>query len=374
MGPPPAISTRGAAAIMRSVDHAARRQRLSERFDELGVEAVLVTRIVNVRYLTGFTGTNGQIVVTREGGTFFTDSRYQEQSRREVPELPTEIYDREFHRRVGEVCRAGGLRRLGFEATGLTYRGWRRLEAEDGVVLLAVEDAVERFRWVKDPDELRLIERAQGITDEAFDRVTGKLVEGITERQVAFELELAMRQLGAERIAFDSIVAFGEQAAEPHHRPADRPLRRGDVVKLDFGAIVDGYHSDMTRTVAFGEPDHRIREVHQVVLRAHLAGVEAVRAGASGGEADGAARGVVQEAGFGDRFGHGLGHGVGLEIHEGPSLRREGEDVLPAGAVVTVEPGVYLPGVGGVRIEDLVVVEPDGCRPLPEAPKELVVL
>jgi Xaa-Pro aminopeptidase len=183
-----------------------------------------------------------------------------------------------------------------------------------------------------------------------------------------------MRQLGAERIAFDSIVAFGEQAAEPHHRPADRPLRRGDVVKLDFGALVDGYHSDMTRTVAFGEPDHRIREVHEVVLRAHLAGIEAVRAGATGGQADRAARGVVQEAGFGDRFGHGLGHGVGLEIHEGPSLRREGEDVLPAGAVVTVEPGVYLPGVGGVRIEDMVVVEPDGCRPLPEAPKELAVL
>jgi Xaa-Pro aminopeptidase len=356
------------------MDHAARRRRLGGRFDELGVEALLVTRIVNVRYLTGFTGTNGQIVVTREGGTFFTDSRYREQCRREVPDLPTEIYDREFHGRVGEVCRAGGLRRLGFEAAGLTYRGWRRLEAEDGVDLVAVEDPVERCRWAKDPEELWLIERAQGITDEAFDRVTGKLVEGITERQVAFELELAMRQLGAERIAFDSIVAFGEQAAEPHHRPGDRPLRRGDVVKLDFGALVDGYHSDMTRTVAFGEPDHRIREVHQVVLRAHLAGIEAVRAGATGGEADRAARGVVQEAGFGDRFGHGLGHGVGLEIHEGPSLRREGEDVLPAGAVVTVEPGVYLPGVGGVRIEDMVVVQPDGCRPLPEASKELVVL
>jgi Xaa-Pro aminopeptidase len=356
------------------VDHQARRRRLSERFDEFGVEALLVTRIVNVRYYTGFTGTNGQVLVTREGGTFFTDSRYREQCSREVPDLPTEIYDREFQGRVGQVCRAGSLRRLGFEAAGLTYRGWRRLEDEDGLALVAVEDAVERSRWAKDTEELGLIERAQGITDEAFDRVTGKLVEGITERQVAFELELAMRQLGAERIAFDSIVAFGEQAAEPHHRPADRPLSRGDVVKLDFGAVVDGYHSDMTRTVAFGEPDQRFREVHQVVLRANLAGIEAVRAGVTGGEADRAARGVVQEAGFGDRFGHGLGHGVGLEIHEGPSLRREGEDVLPVGAVVTVEPGVYLPGVGGVRIEDMVVVEPDGCRPLPETPKELVVL
>jgi Xaa-Pro aminopeptidase len=356
------------------VDHAARRRRLAQRFDELGVDALLVTRLVNVRYLTGFTGTNGQLLVAEEGGTFFTDSRYLEQSRHEVPDIRAEVYEREFHGPVGETCRASGLRRLGFEAEGVTYRTWHRLRAEDGVVPVPVVDGVERLRWAKDPDELRLIEEAQRFVDEAFDRVTGKLVEGITERQVALELELAMRHLGAERIAFDSIVAFGEQAAEPHHRPGDRPLRPGDVVKLDFGAVVDGYHSDMTRTVAFGEPEERIREIHAAVLRAHLAGLEAVRAGVTGGQADLAARAVVSEAGFGDRFGHGLGHGVGLEIHEGPALRREGKDVLPEGAVVTVEPGVYLPGVGGVRIEDMVVVEPGGCRPLPKAPKELVVV
>jgi Xaa-Pro aminopeptidase len=189
----------------------------------------------------------------------------------------------------------------------------------------------------------------------------GKLVEGITE-------------LGAERIGFDSIVAFGEAAAEPHHRPTDRPLRRGDVVKLDFGCVVDGYHSDMTRTVAFGEPDGRIREIHGTVLRAHLAGIDVVRAGVTGAGADAAARAVIRQAGYGDRFGHGLGHGVGLEIHEGPSLRSDGEDVLPAGAVVTVEPGVYLPGVGGVRIEDMVVVEERGSRPLPQSPKELLIV
>ena len=359
---------------MRTVDHVARRRRLTERFDELGIEALLVTRRVNVRYLTGFSGTNGQVLVTPMGGTFLTDPRYEEQSRHEVPDLPTEIYAREVHRSVGELCRAQALRRVGFEAAGLTYRGWRRLEAEDGIEPIGVEDAVERLRWAKDADELRLIEGAQRITDEAFDRVTGKLVEGITERQTAFELEVAMRQLGAERIGFDAIVGFGESAAEPHHRPGDRPLRRGDVVKLDFGCVVEGYHSDMTRTAAFGEPDGRIRQVHDVVLRAHLAGIEAVRAGVTGGDVDEAARAVVREAGLGDRFGHGLGHGVGLEIHEGPSLRAQGHDVLPAGAVVTVEPGVYLPGVGGVRIEDMVVVEDGGSRPLPHSPKELLVL
>jgi Xaa-Pro aminopeptidase len=196
----------------------------------------------------------------------------------------------------------------------------------------------------------------------------------VTERQAGFELDLAMRELGAEQIGFDTIVAFGESAAEPHHRPSDRELRRGDVVKMDFGCVIEGYHSDMTRTVAFGEPDARLREVYEVVLRAQLTGIEAVRAGVTGADADEAARTVIRDAGHGERFGHSLGHGVGLEIHEGPSLRSGSEDVLPRGAVVTVEPGAYIPGLGGVRIEDMVVVEDGGCRPLPRTPKDLLVL
>ncbi|MGH2764521.1 MAG: M24 family metallopeptidase, partial [Actinomycetota bacterium] len=237
-----------------------------------------------------------------------------------------------------------------------------------------IEDDVERLRWAKDPGEIALVERAQRLTDEAFDRVIGKLSEGVTERQVAFELDLAMREMGAERVGFDTIVAFGENAAEPHHGPGDRALRRGDVVKMDFGCVADGYHSDMTRTVAFGEPDGRLRDIHAVVLEAQLAGIEAVRAGVTGAEADRAARSVIEGAGHGEHFGHSLGHGVGLEIHEGPTLRAGSEDVLPEGTVVTVEPGVYVPGLGGVRIEDMVVVEGSGCRPLPRTPRDLLVL
>jgi Xaa-Pro aminopeptidase len=359
---------------MRTVNHDERWRRAADRFDDLGIDALLVTRQMNVRYLTGFTGSNGQVLVAPEDGVFFTDSRYREQSRREVPDLPADVASGGFHRRVGDACRDRGLRRVGFEAAGLTYGGWRRLDAEEDIQWVPVEDVVERLRWSKDPDEVRLIEEAQRITDDAFDRITGKLVEGITEREAAFELDVALRQLGAERAGFDSIVAFGESAAEPHHGPGDRPLRQGDVVKMDFGAVVDGYHSDMTRTVALGDPGDRIREIHDVVLRAHLAGIEAVREGVTGGTADEAAREVVRDAGFGDRFGHGLGHGVGLEIHEGPSLRRDGEDVLLTGAVVTVEPGVYVPGLGGARIEDTVAVEASGCRPLPRSPKELLIL
>lgn len=359
---------------MAAVDHASRRSRLHERLEELGLDALLVTRLVNVRYLTGFSGSNGQLLAIPGGGVFLTDSRYEEQSRREVPDLRRVTYPQKLAAALAEAASAEGVRRIGFEAAGMTYRSWRELADIQGINLEPLEDEVERLRWAKDPEEIALLERAQEVTDAAFDRVIGKLAEGVTERQVAFELDLAMREIGAERVGFDTIVAFGENAAEPHHGPSERPLRRGDVVKMDFGCVVDGYHSDMTRSVAFGQPEARLREIHALVLRAQLAGIDAVRAGIAGQEADRAARSVIEEAGLGDRFGHSLGHGVGLEIHEGPTLRSGSEDVLPAGAVVTVEPGVYVPGLGGVRIEDAVVVGEDGCRPLPRTPKDLLVL
>jgi Xaa-Pro aminopeptidase len=356
------------------VDHAARRRALQERFPELEVDALLLTRLVNVRYLTGFTGSNAQLVLVPDGPVFLTDSRYEEQSRHEVPDLDRRIYPKGFASPLAEICGQRGIGRLGFEAAGITYKTFRELEEEVDGELRAVEDAVEALRWTKDPEEIRLIDRAQQITDDAFDRLVGKLTEGVTEKEAAFELELAMRELGAERVGFDTIVAFGENAAEPHHHPTDRPLARGDVVKLDFGCVVEGYHSDMTRTVAFGEPPARLKEIYDLVRRAQQAGIEAVRAGVRGGEADEAARRLIQGAGYGERFGHSLGHGVGLEIHEGPTLRAGSEDELPEGTVVTVEPGIYLPDVGGVRIEDMVEVTAGGCRPMPRTTKELVVL
>ncbi|HXF57782.1 MAG TPA: aminopeptidase P family protein [Actinomycetota bacterium] len=355
------------------MDHEGRRKRLAERLPELGVEAFLVTRLPNVRYLTGFTGSNGQLLLTPDGGVFLTDGRYTEQARREVPDLRRGVYSGEFARAFATACTDLGVRRVAFEAAGLTYKAYTDLAAT-GVELVPTVQEVERLRWVKDPDELALVEAAQDLTDRAFEEVLGRLAEGVTERELALELDCTMRRLGAQDVAFDTIVAFGESAAEPHHRPSDRPLRRGDVVKLDFGCVFEGYHSDMTRTVALGEPHPTLREVYEVVRQAQRAGVEAVRAGATGGEVDRAAREVIREAGYGDRFSHSLGHGVGLEIHEGPTLRHEGSDVLPEGAVVTVEPGVYLEGLGGVRIEDMVVVTGDGCRVLPRAPKDLIIL
>jgi Xaa-Pro aminopeptidase len=358
------------------VDHHLRGKKLSARLPELEIDALLVTRLPNVRYLTGFTGSNGQALVTSsgDGDVFMTDGRYTEQSRREVPDMRRETYLAEFATMFAKACRNAKVARVGFETAGITYKLWEQLSATEGVSLVPVGPEIERLRWVKDRDEIELLDRAQAITDEAFDRIQAKLVEGITERDVALELEWAMRQAGAEGLSFDSIVAFGESAAEPHHHPSDRALKPGDVVKFDFGALYGGYHADMTRTIAFGEPAAEIREIHALVTKAQRAGIEAVRAGVVGSDADAAARNVIARAGRGEAFSHSLGHGVGLEIHEGPTLRAASEDVLPVGAVVTVEPGVYIPGLGGVRIEDMVEVTEDGCRVIGTSTRELVVV
>jgi Xaa-Pro aminopeptidase len=356
------------------VDFNLRRERLVARLTELDVDAFLITRLPNVRYLTGFSGSNGQVLLSADGGVFLTDGRYTEQARHEVPDLKRGSYQADFPGAFVQACRDAGVKRVGFEAAGVTYRLYQQLSDADGIDLTPIGQEVERLRWTKDADEIRLIEEAQTITDEAFGRILAKLIEGITEKEVALELEWSMRQAGADGISFDSIVAFGENAAEPHHHPTDRALGPGEVVKMDFGALRSGYHSDMTRTVALGDLPSELVEIYDVVRRAHQAGIEGVRAGISGADADRASRDVVKEAGYGDAFSHSLGHGVGLEIHEGPTLRSTSEDVLPEGAVVTVEPGVYVPGLGGVRIEDMVEVTADGCRVITGSPKDLTVL
>jgi Xaa-Pro dipeptidase len=356
------------------VDHALRRAGVADRLAELDLDGLFVTRLPNVRYLTGFSGSNGQVLIGPDSTVFFTDGRYEEQSRHEVPDVDRVVYLDGFPPLQQRVAAS---RRIGFESEGVTHRFWERLrERLEGVELVPVLGEVERLRRTKEPAEIERIAAAQEAADAAFDEVVlgGGLREGITEREVALALEVAMRRAGADDASFWTIVAFGEQAAEPHHAPTDRPLRRGDVVKLDFGALAGGYHSDMTRTVAFGEPGGRLRELRDLVAAAQQAGIDAMRPGATVAEVDLAARGVIEEAGHGKDFPHGLGHGVGLEIHEDPRLRWDGTETVPEGAVVTVEPGVYIPGLGGVRIEDMVVVTADGCRPIPRSTKELVVL
>jgi Xaa-Pro aminopeptidase len=356
------------------VDHHLRRRALAARLDDLSVDALLITRLLHTRYLTGFTGSNGQVLVRRDGAVFLTDGRYTEQSRREVPDMERVTYLNPLREELPSML--AGIVRLGFEADEMTVAGRDRLATAlgDGVELVATTDAVEALRQIKDDDERAAIRQAQAITDAAFEQILDRFAVGVTEHQVARQLETLMLDEGAEGLAFDSIVAFGESAAEPHHEPGHRMLEEGDVIKLDFGARYAGYHSDFTRTVAFGSPASELKKVHDIVRESQQAGIDAVKAGVIGKEVDAVSRAVIEEAGYGDRFVHSLGHGVGLEIHEAPNFARTVDDAIPAGAVVTVEPGIYIPGLGGVRIEDMVEVTGDGCVVVGTSSRDLIEL
>ncbi|MDP9331302.1 MAG: aminopeptidase P family protein [Actinomycetota bacterium] len=357
------------------MDHQLRRAALAARLSELQVDAILVTRLPNVRYLTGFTGSNGQALVANQETVFLTDGRYDERSRNEVLDVERVASRDGLLGPLAEQCARLGVSRLGFEADDVSVQQHERLGAAmPAIELVPIGEEVERQRWVKDEEESELLRRAQAITDQAFDDVLERLSVGVTERQVALELTNLLRRDGADGPAFDPIVAFGENAAEPHHDPGHRVLEEGDVIKLDFGALCAGYHADMTRTVAFGQPLSELTKVYDIVRQAQQAGIDTVRAGVTGAEVDDAARAVIEDAAYGDAFSHGLGHGVGLEIHEGPRLSHLSDDELPAGAVVTVEPGIYLPGIGGVRIEDMVEITEDGCRVIGTSPREFLEL
>ena len=355
------------------MDHIARRARLGERLAPLGIDALYVSSLANVRYLCGFTGSNGHLLVGAQSGVFVTDGRYVAQAAREVPGLEHASYRTDLSGAVADAARRLEASVVGFEADALTVRAHEDLIAA-GVRTAPTRGVVEALREVKDADEIGAIQAAQDAVDHAHGVVAAKLTEGMTEREVAFDLEASMRDAGSERVAFDTIVAFGPGAAEPHHAPTDRRLARGDLVTWDLGAVVRGYRSDMTRTIAFGEPSGRAREIYEVVRAAQRVGVDATRAGATAGSVDAAARTVIADAGLGDAFTHGLGHGVGLEIHEAPSLRAGNDRQLAVGTVVTVEPGIYLDGELGVRIEDMVEVTAEGPRVMASSPKELIVL
>ena len=348
---------------------------MAQRLADLEIDAIVITRSPNVRYLSGFTGSNGQVLVGQAESVFFTDGRYTEQSRHEVEGIDRVTYPEGFGRSLAEQCARLGVTRLGFEAHDVTVALLAKLTQKlPGIDLIPSEEQVEHLRWVKDADELGALQQAQDATDAAFESVLEYLAVGMTEQQVARELDQLMRRAGADGLAFDPIVAFGESAAEPHHEPTHRVLEEGDVIKIDFGALSAGYHADMTRTVAFGAPPAQLKKLHDIVREAQQAGIDAVKAGVTGGSVDAVSRAVIIDAGYGEHFSHSLGHGVGLEIHEGPSLVKDGDEVLPVGAVVTVEPGIYIPGLGGVRIEDSVEVTQDGCRVLGTSTRELIEL
>jgi Xaa-Pro aminopeptidase len=352
----------------------ARRHALRGLLAHADLSALLVTKPSNVRYLTGFTGSYGALLLLHDHTLFFTDGRYRHQAATEVPGTEVVLAPGDLIGAVGGVVRTAG-NDLGFEPGGLTWgEGQRLRSALPGQAVVPAPPLVEELREVKDERELAAMREAARLGGEALEGLLPTLREGITERQVAVDLELAMRRLGADGLAFETIVAFGELAAEPHHHPGDRPLRAGDLVKVDFGARVDGYCADMTRTVVLGKASQRQRDLYELVRGAQAAGLECLEAGVPAGEVDRACRQPIAEAGLGDSFPHPTGHGIGLEIHEAPRLRAGSRDRVAAGTPVTVEPGVYLPGFGGVRIEDLAVARPGGHELLTTVPKELLEL
>lgn len=345
------------------------------KLKETSLDALLVQSSVNRRYLSGFTGSAGALVIGRERAWILVDFRYVEQAKTEAPDFELLRFDTILPR-LAELFQAAALKRVGFEAAHVSVVDLQRMEQDiPDVDWVPTEAWVEEIRGSKDADELAVMQQAIDLADEAFEHILGFLTPGRTEKEVALELEFFMRRRGAERLAFPSIVASGPNGALPHAVPSDRALEQGDLVTLDFGCVVDGYASDMTRTVAIGKVDERGRELHDLVLEAQLTGIRAVRPGRLGKEVDAEARSVIEQAGYGEYFGHGLGHGVGLEVHEEfPRLSTRGEVELKPGMVCSVEPGVYIPGWGGIRIEDLVVVTSEGCRVLSRSNKELLIV
>jgi Xaa-Pro aminopeptidase len=363
-----------------------RAERLAGELEGLGVEALLVDSLVDVRYLTGFSGSHGLVLLLGAPAAgalgrhrFLTDFRYRTQSAEQVPEsFEREIVSGELLEALGGVLAGAPAGRLGVDEARLSVRAHRRLSETlpEDWTLVPCDGAVERLRAVKDAQEIARIRAAAELADEALRGVLEGGLAGRSEREVAIELELRMRRLGAQAPSFGSIVAAGAHGALPHAEPRDEQIPRDVLVTIDWGALLDGYCSDCTRTYATGEGISQLaREVYALVLDAQERSLAAVAPGRSGREVDAVAREVIERAGQGERFGHGLGHGVGMEIHEAPRLSRTApEDPLEAGNVVTVEPGVYLPGELGVRIEDLVVVRDAGPEVLTGLPKQLTVV
>jgi Xaa-Pro aminopeptidase len=349
--------------------------RLRAAMAEMQLPAFLVTDMENVGYLSGFSGSSAALLITPEQALFVTDGRYTSQAGRECPGY--EVRQTEATQSlIGRVAVEVGELRLspvGIEGASVTLEQFDAMRKElEGIELRPTVGVVETLRRVKDESEIERIRTACGIVDRAFEFIRGQIKPGVAERDLAIELEYFMKKAGSEKEAFDTIVASGARSALPHGRASDKRVEVGDFITFDFGGRVQGYHSDLTRTVVLGKASDRQREVYGVVLQAQQAALAALRPGMTGKEADQVARDIITARGYGEQFGHGLGHGLGRRVHDGGGLSQRIEMTLEPGMVMTVEPGVYIPGWGGVRIEDDVVIREGGAEILTHAPKELI--
>jgi Xaa-Pro aminopeptidase len=354
--------------------YAGRLQQVCARLPLWSVQALLFLDMKNIRYLTGFTGSDGALYIGPDCRILLVDGRYITQARDETAGFEICQYLSKMDGLV-DVISQHGRGMLGFEAETMTVAVWTALtERLPGLTFQPLRRELEALRAVKDAGEISKIREAALIASQALDKVLERIRPGMTERKIAADLDDAIRRCGAQEVSFPTIVASGENSARPHARPQSRTVRPGDLMTIDCGAVYDGYRSDETATFILGPPDARQERVYQVVKQAHDRAIEAIRAGVSCRSIDEAARSWIDGQGFGESFMHGTGHGVGLDVHEYPRLTAQSEAILEAGMVVTVEPGVYLPGLWGIRIEDLVVVQKDGCEVLSKTPKEFRII
>lgn len=349
-------------------------QKLRTEMKNREIEAVLVTSPYNLRYITEFTGTAGLAIVTPDQAVFITDFRYTEQANEQIKEFRVVQAEKNLMDQAVQTVSSLGIQKLAFEQDYMTYSTAVQYKEKMDVELEPISNLIEKIRMVKTPEEISILKAAAKIADDAFEHICGFIRPGLKEIEVSNELEFFMRKQGATSSSFDIIVASGLRSALPHGVATDKVIETGDMITLDFGALYNGYISDITRTVAVGEPSAQMKEIYDIVLKAQEIGVEKIGPGMSGIEADALGRDYIKSKGYGEAFGHSTGHGIGLEVHESPGLSFKSETVLEPGMAVTVEPGIYLPGVGGVRIEDDILITESGNERLTNSTKELRIL
>lgn len=349
-------------------------QKVRKKLKTNGIDALLVTNMYNVRYLTNFTGSTGLALITEEKAYFVTDFRYTEQAAEEAIGFEIQKNEGLIYKEVARLVEKNQIKKLGFEESDISYATYKQLEDLIQTDLVGVSGLVEKIREVKTEDEIAIIQKAVEITEKAYDYILGFVKVGVTEIEIANKLDFYMRNLGATGVSFDTIVASGFRSAMPHGVASEKKIEEGDMVTIDFGCIYKGYVSDMTRTFAVGDPGEKMKEVYEIVYQANKKVTEAAKVGVTGAELDAIARDYITEQGYGDAFGHSTGHGIGLEVHEGPRISYKNTAPLVENNVITNEPGIYIPGLGGVRIEDDLVIKENGNENLMSTSKKLVII
>jgi Xaa-Pro aminopeptidase len=349
-------------------------KKLRNTLESNQMDAILITSPINRRYVTGFTGTAGAVIISDKDATFITDFRYTEQAAEQAKNFNIIEHKQSIEAELADQLKEMGINRLGFERDYVTYSQFENFKKSFDVELIPVSGIVEEIRFIKTNEELDIMKKAAKIADDAFEHIQSFIKPGVKEIDVSNELEFFMRSQGATSSSFETIVASGIRSSLPHGVASEKEIQSGELVTLDFGALYEGYCSDITRTVAVGEISSELREIYDIVLEANLLGVNGIKPGLTGKEADALTRDYIKAKGYGENFGHSTGHGLGLEVHEGPGLSHRSNKILEKGMVVTVEPGIYVNGLGGCRIEDDIVITDNGNERLTFAPKELIQL